>query len=74
LLVDIGKAVEMLRDTDVHHMKKKFSQIYCKLIITEKMLDKDYTDEEEEFKEGLDFSSKADQEPQKAITIDITIK
>jgi hypothetical protein len=33
--VDIIRAIDMIRDFDIHHTKPKFSNVYCKLVMPE---------------------------------------
>lgn len=41
LQIDMEKSFAQLRDCDVNHTKQKFTEIRCKLIIPETMLDAD---------------------------------
>jgi hypothetical protein len=46
LILDVTKAIDMMRDYDINHMKPKYSEIYCKLIMPQYMLDRDFYEEE----------------------------
>ena len=46
LILDVTKAIDLMRDYDINHMKPKYSEIYCKLVMPEFMLDRDYHEEE----------------------------
>jgi hypothetical protein len=39
------KTIDMMRDYDINHTKPKYSEIKCKMIMPEYMLDRDYHDE-----------------------------
>lgn len=69
-ILDVTKAIDQLRDIDVHHMKPKFSEIYCKLVMPEHMLDRDI--HEEEIKEDSDPSQVP--EPENLVIIDLVIR
>ena len=70
LILDVTKAIDMMRDYDINHMKPKFSEIKCKLIIPDFMLEQDIHEEfkAEEEQEG-NFDDARD-----IIIIDITIR
>ena len=60
------KAIDMMRDYDINHIKPKFSEIQCKMVMPEYMLERDYHDNESKEDEEL--------EPQSVVIIDIIIK
>jgi hypothetical protein len=47
IVMDSVKLITTLRDTDVHNTKRCFTEVRCKLIVPEVMIDTDCTEEEE---------------------------
>lgn len=45
IVLNNSKTIDTLRDTDIHYTKKVFTEIKCKLIIPEYMLDLDLTED-----------------------------
>ena len=68
LILDVTKTIDMMRDYDINHMKPKFSEIKCKLVIPDYMLNKDVHDEETKQEEEETANARD------VVIIDITIR
>ncbi|CDW77078.1 UNKNOWN [Stylonychia lemnae] len=55
LFLDRSKVIENLRDVDINHTKRKFSQIKSKLVIPQAMFEEDFTESDDRQMEEDDF-------------------